>query len=889
MQSPVIPGVKSSIVPGTILLYILISLPGLGFCQTGHIFRQVGRLIPKMSPLLANEIHQSGWKTSHSLEIVVADTMAFNNWCHNNHKTTSQAHQFIGHAFILQSDLTKSEILDLAFLPFVISMEMTRLPDVELKQEGMDYTLNEVTLARHIFPDVNGTGLTLSIKEELFDTADIDFKNRIVFTELSPPYIDLHATNMASIAAGGGNSDPTAKGVAWDVLITSSDFERLLPDDDNYFLDYQISVQNHAYGTGIENYYGIEAVAYDALCQRLPHLVHVFSAGNSGNQAPADGNYKDMTGWANLTGQFKQSKNTISVGATDSLHRIMSLSSRGPAFDGRIKPELVAYGHGGSSGAAAVVSGASVLLQDAYQLLHVGSLPPSSLIKALLINTAHDIGNKGPDFSYGFGSLRLTEAIDALTNQHFTINELLHNEQYATQIHVPAGTLGLKATVAWNDPPGEILSTKPLINDLDLVIINESTGEIFRPWVLNTDPHPDSLSALAKNGMDTINNVEQVSIDLPVEGNYLIQVFGTHIQTGSQEFAIAWKLTDDQNFEWTFPTASDYLVPHQHNLIRWRSSKESSSRIEYKPIGSANWITITDNVEASSGSLKWIPTFTGPVQLRWNDGIQLVESDTFLIATPLKPQVELVCADTFQLGWDNKEGADRFELFFLGERHLEQLTYTSDTIITLPVGEITHIAVAPVFDQWSGPVSYAIDYRTQGVGCYLNTFYLDYVLNDIATMVARFGSIDQIETVTLEEKQGNDFVPLYTYTPGTATELEFESPPLKNGINLFRLSIVLQNGTMILSDTVQVYYNGGFTIYVFPNPVKFSESIKVLLDNQLEGEVVIFDMTGKKYFSGKPEENPFTIEKGQFPPGFYILSLYSDTGKIYSGKFVVIN
>ena len=36
-------------------------------------------------------------------------------------------------------------------------------------------------------------------------------------------------------------------------------------------------------------------------------------------------------------------KNIITVGHIDSLGNVLSLSSRGPAYDGRIKPELVAF------------------------------------------------------------------------------------------------------------------------------------------------------------------------------------------------------------------------------------------------------------------------------------------------------------------------------------------------------------------------------------------------------------------------------------------------------------------------------------------------------------------------------------------------------------------
>src|SRR5206468_12866006 len=104
-------------------------------------------------------------------------------------------------------------------------------------------------------------------------------------------------------------------------------------------------------------------------------------------------------------------KNMITVGHMDSLGVVLSLSSRGPAYDGRIKPELVAFAEDGSSGAAAIVSGIALTLQQAYKALH-GADPSSALIKAILLNSADDVGSKGIDFISGYGAANAYKAID---------------------------------------------------------------------------------------------------------------------------------------------------------------------------------------------------------------------------------------------------------------------------------------------------------------------------------------------------------------------------------------------------------------------------------------------------------------------------------------------
>ena len=288
---------------------------------------------------------------------------------------------------------------------------------------------------------------------------------------------------MATMAAGGGNTSPYAKGAAWGANLTASDFSSLLPDADTVYKRYSLSVQNHSYGTGIENYYGADAAAYDMTVVNNPWLVHVFSAGNSGTATPASGTYSGISGYANLTGSFKHSKNTMSVGAIDSFLNIVSFSSRGPAYDGRVKPELVAFGFDGSSGSAALVSGSVALLQDAYKSMHQDSLPTAALIKAVLINTADDVGRPLIDFESGYGNMNAHAAMRTLINgQHFQDSVSAGQEQ-TFMLQVPANSSKVKVTLAWTDPIAVANAAKALVHDLDAELKLSTTGETWLPWV----------------------------------------------------------------------------------------------------------------------------------------------------------------------------------------------------------------------------------------------------------------------------------------------------------------------------------------------------------------------------------------------------------------------
>jgi hypothetical protein len=149
--------------------------------------------------------------------------------------------------------------------------------------------------------------------------------------------------------------------------------------------------------------------------------------------------------FANLT-VVLNGKEYSEVGATDSFSIVAALSSKGPAHDGRVKPELVAFGEDGSSGAAALVSGTSLLLQHLYKQTN-GVLPTNSLIKAILINSADDVDNTEVDYKSGFGSLNANNALKTLQANRFFAGSVSNSSNQSYTITLPAGIKKLKATL----------------------------------------------------------------------------------------------------------------------------------------------------------------------------------------------------------------------------------------------------------------------------------------------------------------------------------------------------------------------------------------------------------------------------------------------------------
>lgn len=834
----------------------------------------------KFSPLLLKHLENKAGNEKIEIQLYI-DSIGLPYLIKSLGSEFTIHHEYNGLA-VAKGSLSKSQINDVAQQPFVQFIELERAPSVEFKQEGLDLTLNEVTMLHHQYPGLGGTGMSICIKENLFDTNDIDFKNRITSLELASTHVDMHATNMATISAGGGNSSHTAKGVAWDAYISSSDFIRLTPDPDQHFVSHNISVQNHAYGTGIENYYGMETFLYDESTNRLPWLVHVFSSGNIGDQTPSEGKYAGLAGLANITGQFKQSKNTITVGATDSLDQVVPLSSHGPAYDGRIKPEIVAYGHGGSSGAAAIVSGISILIQQAY-METFGELPPSSLVKAVLINTANDIGTKGPDFKSGFGSVNAINAIHSIYENRFMIQTLSEGETISIPFMIPGQLESAEFTIAWNDPAAEILSSKALVNNLDIELEYIASGERWLPWILSSFPHPDSLSGPASQGVDTLNNVEKITAEFLPSGNYLLHIKGEEIKSPSQEFSLSWQFNNENKFIWTFPSRDDHLLPGTKNIIRWNSNKTENGRIDFRRIGE-DWTTLIADIDPGPGYFIWnAPSIHGLGQLSWISSDTVIFSDTFLITSPREPKVELLCADSLVIQWQDPGQSDSFQILRLGDRHLEHYKFTQDTFFVEhnPGFSGKYYAVAPVYDHLTGPPSYAFDYTQQGAGCFLDVFYLRHVLDGIAYFSAVLSAIDEIDFIVLQKLVNGSFTDVRILNPVDSAIVFLESEKLRIGVNDFRLKVVLNNGEEIFSQTERIYFAGDKEVLLFPNPVRASSDVTLITSGIDDFELIVYDMQGREISIQEHLESPFIFSSAGLSAGIYILQLISDDGSIY--------
>jgi len=258
---------------------------------------------------------------------------------------------------------------------------------------------------------------------------------------------------------------------------------------------------------------------------------------------------------------------------------VSAFSSYGPTFDGRIKPDMVAAGQyifsadsryfcglaglGGTSMATPVAAGAATLVREYFAKGYytVGSQsareithPPAALIKATLINSGQIVqrvltGSYGrvlPSALYdeyqGFGRISLENALrfpdtnfdmfaisTNMTNQltdDLEFEPIFYDGSSTTHTFEFQASGEFKISIVWMDPPAQANVVQMLINDLDLLVTDLSSGTVHYPN--------------GKSNKDYRNNVEQVWVTLEdgIVSGFEVTVTANSLRQGPQPYAM---------------------------------------------------------------------------------------------------------------------------------------------------------------------------------------------------------------------------------------------------------------------------------------------------------------------------------------------------------------
>lgn len=674
----------------------------------------------------------------------------------------------------------------------------------------------------------NGSGVTVMMQDDGMIGPHIDYTGRIDQSNCSgcsTAASNTHGDHVSGTIMGAGNLNPENRGMAHGAeLLVYGSSNWNYNSVPNLYDNQGVTITSKSYSNGCNSGYTSLARQLDEQIYDRPYLIHVFSAGNNGASACSN-DYGAGPTYGNITGGHKMGKNVITVGNLSRFDALNSSSSRGPATDGRIKPDICGVGTSvvstgpnndyfsatGTSMSCPGVAGVLAQLYEGYKDINGGTNPESALIKASILNTAEDLGNPGPDFQYGWGRINARRAFDLISNNQYLSDSISQGDNNNHQIAIPAGVSELRVMVYWMDKEGSTNANPALVNNINMVVTDPGATS-YDPWVL--DHTPANVSQNAVRAVDNLNNVEQVTLDNPLPGTYNIDLNGFAIPSGPQKYFLVYYFVRDEIVV-TYPVGGEGIGTSTSSTVRWDAPAGTDDfTIEYSTDNGANW-TVAGTAPANRRFYNWATPnqVTGLGKVRVTRNAISDECDTVftLINTPNNLEFAWICPDSSNLSWDPVPGATAYEVSMLGAMYMDSIGTTTATNYTVLINSATNgwfsvRALGP--DNGRGERAIAIEKGTNEFNCASSPPVANF---DVDCPAAGTGHCFDLTDISTNAIAGSNFS--WYFPGGTPATSSDQNPTVcYDTPGEYDIALVVDNGF----DTDSIYVTNAIYVELTP-------------------------------------------------------------------------
>ncbi len=528
---------------------------------------------------------------------------------------------------------------------------------------------------------LNGNGVTVGVGDGgmVDNHADLVSHQFNLITSKLSSFGD-HPDHVSGTIGGLGLINPAMKGMAPGARILNHQTSNIISNATSLRSRQNMTITNNSYGNTLSctraGQYNSTSSLMDGQTVGNPDLLHVISAGNAGTSTCSP----YPAGFFNLSDGYPVAKNCLTVGQVNASDVSNVNSCKGPARDGRLKPEIVsngelnstipsdAYGfRSGTSQSAPVLTGTLALLSQRFKELQGGQNPDAALLKGLVCNTADDLGLANADFSTGYGRLNARKARRVLEAAQFFSGSIASNVTQNQNVTVPAGASSVKIMLVWTDPAAASNPSRALINDLNLSVLRSNGTSTF-PWVLN--PSSTTVNQAAVRGIDSLNNMEQVTLTTTPGEVLTIRVGSRTISGSSQKYWVVYDWVRPE-LVLTAPVQNEFIQTATAYGFRWDiSSYTFSSMVLESSVDSSIWTTAQTITNSSSLLTSFTPGGTAYRRLWFrlrgvSGGQNILSNAVRIFHSPVPAPVATVCDRTARLVWPAVTGATRYELFRL--------------------------------------------------------------------------------------------------------------------------------------------------------------------------------------------------------------------------------